>query len=429
MEIFHGFGTDPTLHLNPERNPSNAESGVDVGSPRLVQAVQHFTSFSWWSRVWTIQEMVLSKTCSFYCGRRTLDGSLVLQAAVGHNEHGRCCAYAGSDVIRMSISDMEDALHAPLTVKFLQAAVDKGRNSLLLAIDIMRDWQATDARDKIYGVLALAADATSNLRLQPNYHITVEDLYINVTLAMIQHSSGLEIFTYVLPQPCSLAVPSWVPDWTIVQDNRAKALGWSTRKGLYAMYDANGKKPADCTTGKNRAHLKVAGSIVDVVKQVNPKSLLKGYRKVWPVLRALETWSDTGVIDSINHGPGRITLAHTLGGSFIGSDRIVTFKNSIILDRWWAWVTSTLHPTASSVSQVVDQFDRSVTLTSLARVFMLSESGRMLDSGECDTWRCHRCPDRWSCSVRVKASEERVQIVGQRSCPRDHGWRGYDGRY
>jgi hypothetical protein len=105
--------------------------------------------------------------------------------------------------------------------------------------------------------------------------------------------------------------------------------------------------------------------------------LLKGYRKVWPVLRALETWSDTGVIDSINHGPGRITLAHTLGGSFIGSDRIVTFKNSIILDRWWAWVTSTLHPTASSVSQVVDQFDRSVTLTPLARVFMLSESGRM----------------------------------------------------
>ena len=61
FNFFTIAGQNPELHVNRALSPSLAGQGVDVESWRVIQALQHFASFAWWGRMWTVQEMVLAQ--------------------------------------------------------------------------------------------------------------------------------------------------------------------------------------------------------------------------------------------------------------------------------------------------------------------------------------------------------------------------------
>jgi hypothetical protein len=75
---------------------------------------------------------------------------------------------------------------------------------------VSRHSEATDSRDKIYGLLSLAGDVDTMPR--PDYTKDVEAVYLEYARAMYFTHPGLSMQAGLQQQAMSL--PSWVPDWT-----------------------------------------------------------------------------------------------------------------------------------------------------------------------------------------------------------------------
>jgi hypothetical protein len=75
--------------------------------------------------------------------------------------------------------------------------------------------EATDPRDKIYGLLGLAADRDElkELGVLPDYTQSCQDVYISVAAAILRqgHLSALSLAQF---SKAHIGLPSWVPDWS-----------------------------------------------------------------------------------------------------------------------------------------------------------------------------------------------------------------------
>ena len=74
-----------------------------------------------------------------------------------------------------------------------------------------RFWRATDARDKIYGLLALTSDGAD---IKPDYHISVPELFIKIARMLIAQEQSIDILSYscFIEQNGEHNIPSWCPD-------------------------------------------------------------------------------------------------------------------------------------------------------------------------------------------------------------------------
>jgi hypothetical protein len=95
---------------------------------------------------------------------------------------------------------------------------------LFHTLHIVRGRQATDPRDKIYGMRELVADESVG-QLKPDYNMAVEDLHARLALSIIRDTQNLKIFEYIPPEPRILGVPSWAPDWSISLDPTFDLMG------------------------------------------------------------------------------------------------------------------------------------------------------------------------------------------------------------
>lgn len=101
-----------------------------------------------------------------------------------------------------------------MTLLDLKMDYHKGfkRPSLWL-LDTTRKHYATDPRDKIYGLLGMSSDYSSE-ELIPNYHRTVNEVYVDLVEAHLTRYSSLHILNICEPQRAREAgLPSWAPDW------------------------------------------------------------------------------------------------------------------------------------------------------------------------------------------------------------------------
>jgi hypothetical protein len=379
FRFFTIAGQISELHVNRVLSPSLAGQGVDAESERVIRALKHFASFAWWGRMWTVQEMVLAQHPIFQCGRSVLDGDLMLQAVRGIFEHNGCCVLGGSQSTVAAFAALTHCFRAPVTILLLRSNLrnegDPSSNNILPIVTLLRGHDSKDPRDKIYGKIALAAAEASRLSLLSDYHQGTEDLYTKLALSFILNTRELKVFMCILPRPHVLHLPSWVPDWTIPIDLDRDLLAWHTRMRYSGIYKTHRLKPADCVVGRNITSLKIAGIIVDSVKQI--VATPGPYRRRIPtLLKVAQSWPQPEGTRCIDHSPPRESPALTLCGSSIGSERVHSFRELSFFDQWVTWMTSSPFEMMFP-NQEVAQFDYSVSLTSKGRSFMFSEGNRM----------------------------------------------------
>lgn len=256
-----------------------------------------------------------------------MDGDLILQAVQGINEHSGCCGVGGFQTTVVAFADMLHNFRAPLTILLLRLHVrNKGApssNNVLPIVSLLRGHESKDPRDKIYGMLALSAAEASRLSLLLDYHQSTEDLYTKLALSFILKTKEPKVFMCILPRPRVLHLPIWVPDWTIPID--LDLLTWHTQMRFSSMYRARRLKPADSVVGTNITSLRIAGSIVDSVKQIVATS--GPYRsRMQTVVKVAQYWPHAGGTKCIDHSPPRESLALTLCGSNIGGGRVHSFR-------------------------------------------------------------------------------------------------------
>lgn len=169
----------------------------------------------WWTRVWTLQELILSPRVTFYCGSKSLSLSDLRPALYGLN----LCS--GSEGFPISRAAFHATWNRRRLVQWFRNSGSHNSNrlggiSLIAIMAYFSDNNATDPRDRIYSLLGLAADAEAIIR--PNYNASTEDAYSELIKSFIKIHQSLDAICFAQlfhssDTSSKSSLPSWVPDW------------------------------------------------------------------------------------------------------------------------------------------------------------------------------------------------------------------------
>jgi hypothetical protein len=196
----------------------DTESTLSINSihhqfPELIhihhQALKKLVLRGWSSRCWCAEEFLLNSELTLMCGRREIDAFLI------------------PDVVQLVFNRILPTWLLPTPLEDPQSlreclatlihardrlVLDKKRLSLLELLISLHALQASDPRDKVYALLALAADRDS-LRIEISYGCTMENLYTEVATRIVNAYQPIELLYSNLGTK-SFEFPSWVPDWS-----------------------------------------------------------------------------------------------------------------------------------------------------------------------------------------------------------------------
>ena len=176
---------------------------------------------SWFSRMWTVQEIVLNIQSILNCGGVTLRwGELILAVDVLNGigyKFGRW----------QRILDLQQYLSVALLLEtYPQARDTLNKNNLQNdttdidnAFDVFRTFhyarekEASDPKDRIYALHGVLEIFGVKLPA-PDYRKTLEEIYAEATLTLIEHDQSLVVLHVVATANRRKGLPSWVPDFT-----------------------------------------------------------------------------------------------------------------------------------------------------------------------------------------------------------------------
>ncbi|EMC93900.1 hypothetical protein BAUCODRAFT_75181 [Baudoinia panamericana UAMH 10762] len=104
------------------------------------------------------------------------------------------------------------------TLMLLRASIRETAPGYLETLILARDFQCSDARDKVHALFNLAKDKTG-LRFKSDYSKDMKATYMDFVSAWIEQHGTLDILGAVEAQPASRdlyrTAPSWCPDWSV----------------------------------------------------------------------------------------------------------------------------------------------------------------------------------------------------------------------
>lgn len=169
------------------------------------RALSTLLQWSWFYRAWIVQEVSVSKEIYIIYGNCSVTWDDFIHAITYVVGVGIFFAYGGN-------------------VTYQALTIFRTRSQYLYGIRPMihnfllqnRSFIASDARDKVFGLLSLAD--TSNIQslcIQPGYHLSAEQVYRNLAIDILQTRQDLDLFDAprVLEDFKTKSLPSWVPDW------------------------------------------------------------------------------------------------------------------------------------------------------------------------------------------------------------------------
>ncbi|RFN45476.1 het-6-heterokaryon incompatibility protein [Fusarium flagelliforme] len=189
--------------------------------------LKRLMSLRWFSRIWVVQEVVLSNQDPIILhGKHIHAWELLGWSAAWLRRSGY-----------MRLPQLPEELRNVDTISNLRRSATPWPLAALISITQVK-FQATDQRDKIYGLLGLAAECQGTVELpkalRPDYSLEVTQLYQRVarflmekneSLAMLTRAKGLTGTETRNNRQHDLALPSWCPDWS---DFHSYNLGIST---------------------------------------------------------------------------------------------------------------------------------------------------------------------------------------------------------
>ena len=169
-------------------------------------AVTNLFANSWFLRVWTFQEINCAAEATVTSGSLEIDFEYIRYFAliwIRIEELVWLKSFAAEHALRQvaTLHVTRDSLSQQSTVNSLFELVRRARTRL-----------ASDPRDRIYGLVALASDVNP-LPFPPTYEINVNLLYEEFAAHVIRQNKNLNIFECCTSQPGLRECPSWVPDW------------------------------------------------------------------------------------------------------------------------------------------------------------------------------------------------------------------------
>jgi hypothetical protein len=163
--------------------------------PRRSLALLRLLIRPYWRRIWVLQEVARARKRTLVCGNDRLD-MYPLFAANFFWEKIDDPAYA--DLVKGADGFIYDAIIKLNTIRaFLHTLheIDKANTPISIILYRTREFFATDPRDKIYGLLGLPV--LKSLHIKPDYSLTVEEVYTQFSLAVLDQLGQVAPFASV----------------------------------------------------------------------------------------------------------------------------------------------------------------------------------------------------------------------------------------
>ncbi|KAL1649111.1 hypothetical protein SLS58_001683 [Diplodia intermedia] len=216
------------------KRPMRHRGGWRYGIGRNLGAVQRFTSRPWFHRVWTFQEVCLSPDADVICGRFRLSWMCVLEAA---------WKLASTSMLQNAFGQAADSMFALVLFSPLVEGRERRTPELLDLLRLGRNREATDDRDKVFGILGLLRPEEEAVII-PDYSMDVTELYVHCARTILTSSRDLRLLTSCLGPAQSQSLPSWVPDWRVKRRTAVlQGFDWGVEQD--EIYHLNGTEASD----------------------------------------------------------------------------------------------------------------------------------------------------------------------------------------
>jgi hypothetical protein len=179
-------------------------------------ALEHLFSRPWFTRIWVLQEFKRGRKLFFQCGYACFNWDKIGEVLKGFfdgdqqldTRHIRLLGDIGK-----AVSMASTRVDLPLRAELL----DRKDAARYLAT-ILRTYgirEATEARDKIYGLLGLSNAFTFADLSSPGIHYDqpVEDVYTDWSRFLIDTGGALDLLYVTQRMGHDPKLPSWAPDW------------------------------------------------------------------------------------------------------------------------------------------------------------------------------------------------------------------------
>lgn len=202
------------LHMDKYIRPQSNASFV-----QLAQEMCRLGSSPWFSRVWVIQELVMSKRDPVvYIGRFRIPWSAFISGVEYLNNLFWAHPSSGFNIDDKDL--IKDFILQYAKIASFQRLKDSARQeSLETRLFNTMFQKATDPRDNIYGLLAISKFPMDSIK--PDYTLPIQKVFAQTTAVLLQHFSPslycLYPLRYTLEGESSRLrktpnLPSWVPD-------------------------------------------------------------------------------------------------------------------------------------------------------------------------------------------------------------------------
>ena len=182
-------------------------------TPKLVQVLER----SWFTRLWVLQEVAVSKEILVQCGEDStpliplLFYAALLRTVVGHGF-----------TMHQGIRGMADNCWHERVMSFLTIVAAKDPTHpnatalpLSIVVSCFRRFNSGEAVDKLFALYGLAEADVATLGVEPDYSVGADKAYMNVSLLIMQQLKDLSILE--CPRGAGNLrqdLPTWVPDWS-----------------------------------------------------------------------------------------------------------------------------------------------------------------------------------------------------------------------
>ncbi|KAF2656757.1 HET-domain-containing protein [Lophiostoma macrostomum CBS 122681] len=221
----------------------------------------------WFHRAWIVQEASVSRDLHLLCGEESITWDVLVRAVQYAVDLGVFVAYGGSTTFQ--------------ALRLFETRSNYQAKKLPLLHDVLllnRSFEATDPRDKLFGLLSLAdQEDVQAMDVHPDYSLDVEQLYEGFTRRLLQ-KLDLRAFSAscVRETGGTRTLPTWVSDWSI--SDPAEPLS-SVQSSVYGdrssfaspsavKFQASGSTVSDPIFNSKENLLGLEGILVDQIETV-----------------------------------------------------------------------------------------------------------------------------------------------------------------
>ena len=214
--LLHDWLSRPKAGSQEDSDEDTASSLVQL--PRLTKeawaSLQAIIQRPWFTRVWVVQEVVLAKDPTVLCGKHKVPWAAFTFAADCMGQADLPQELGG--VLWIDILNIHDVNEVYSSQDGMTGPVGFAMY-LCLLLKATINAQATDPRDKFYGLYGIAtmySGAGVPEELEVDYELPVETVYRDVMRYVMEKRNSLDVMILHSCTGRLRGLPSWVPDWS-----------------------------------------------------------------------------------------------------------------------------------------------------------------------------------------------------------------------